>query len=376
MKNDRARVYSLEFVLVLFLLLALFVPNILESRLIIAVFLGLYAVVTKYFIKRKSKFSIFQKKEFLSMILMAVIYLVIFYMFGMYVGFKTAAVRFSFVNIFKYILPVAVIIIATEFIRSRFLTEKTKISMALAFVCGVLIDLIVYTNVYQLQSLNSFLVVLGYVFFASCSTNLLYNYISSRYGMKSIIAYKLITTLYVYIIPVSPDLYIFFTSFMRMIYPYLIYIILENLFSKVRKENAILYDKKSGIFNGVLVVIMILIVMLVSCKFLYGVLVIGSSSMKGAINKGDALIFRQYREDDKLAVGDVLVFQKEDVKIVHRLVDIENINGELRFFTKGDRNKEMDDGYIVKSDILGVAKLRIKYIGYPTLYLRKMFEKE
>ena len=376
MRRDKARVYSLEFVLVFFLLLALFVPNILKNRLVIAVFLASYAFFTRCVVKKRSTFSIYQKKELILLSSLAVIYLVIFYMFGIYSGYKAATIKFSFVNLFKYILPVAVIIISTEFIRASFLSDKSKLSLVMSFVFGVLVDLIVYTNIYQLESLNSFLVALGYVFFASCSANLLYNYISVRYGMNSVIVYKLITTLYVYIIPVVPDLYIFFKSFMRMLYPYIIYIILENVFSKVRKENAILYDNKSWIVNGILFVFMILVVMLVSCKFLYGILVVGSGSMTGAIDKGDAIIFKQYKKKDKVAVGDVLVFIKDDIKIVHRLVDVKYVNGEYRFYTKGDKNVEMDEGYLGDEDIMGVAKLRIKYIGLPTLYLREMFKKE
>lgn len=376
MRNDKARVYSLEFILIFSLFLTLFVPNILKNRLIIAVFLGIYALITKRVIRKRSKFNIYQKKEFLLLTVLAIIYLVIFYMFGMYVGYKPAAVKFSFLNLFKYILPIVVIIYSTEFIRARFLSENNKISLTVTFVFGVLVDLIVYTNVYQLHSLNGFLLVLGYVFFASCSANLLYNYISIRYGMKSVIVYKLITTLYMYIIPVVPDLYIFFKSFMRMLYPYIIYVILENIFSKVRKENAILYDNKRSFISVILLVFMVLVVMLVSCKFLYGVLVVGSGSMSGSINKGDAIIYRQFNKNDEVKVGDIIVFNKDDVKIVHRLVEIKYINGKYRFYTKGDKNQEMDEGYLEDEDITGVVKLRIKYIGLPTLYFREMFNKE
>ena len=134
MRNDKARIYGLEFALIFLLFLALFVPNILKNRLAIAVFLGLYAVIVKYVIRKRSKYSIYQKKELLLLILLAFIYLIIFYMFGMYVGYKPATVKFSFTNIFKYILPVAVIIVSTEFIRSRFLTGKTKLSLVLTFL--------------------------------------------------------------------------------------------------------------------------------------------------------------------------------------------------------------------------------------------------
>ena len=376
MKNDKARIYSLESILVFSLLLALFVPNILKSRLIVAVFLALYAGITFFLIKRRSKFSIYQRKELLLLVLLAIVYLIIFYMFGMYVGFKPATVKFSFGNIFKYILPVTVIIWATEFIRTRCLTEKTKVSLILTFAFGVLVDLIVYANIYQMESLNGFLLILGYVFFASCSTNLLYNYISSRFGMKSVVIYKLITTLYVYFIPVVPDLYIFFSTFIRMVYPYIIYVVFENMFAKVRKENAILVNKKQGIFSAILVGVMIIVVMLVSCRFLYGILVIGSGSMSGAINKGDAIIFKQYKKTDNLKVGDIIVYQKEDIKIVHRLIEVKKVNGQYHFYTKGDKNQEADEGFVLEDDIMGVAKLRIKYIGLPTLYLREMFERE
>ena len=50
--------------------------------------------------------------------------------------------------------------------------------------------------------------------------------------------------------------------------------------------------------------------------------------------------------------------------------------GKHPFYTKGDKNKEVDEGFIKQHDIVGVAKLRIKYIGLPTLYLRELFERE
>ncbi len=376
MKNDRARIYSLEFVVILFLFLALFVPNVFKSRMAVAAFLCLFGLITRILIKRRSNYSIYQKKEFRLLVFLAILYLVIFYMFGIYAGFVQASVKFSFGNIFKYILPVGLIIVSTEFIRERFLTEKTILSQVLTFIFGVLVDLIVFANIYQLNSLNGFLLVLGYVFFASCSSNLLYNYICNRYGMKSVIVYKIITILYVYIIPVTPDLFIFFKSFFRMIYPYLVYIIVDNMFSKVRKENAILVDNKRSIVSGVLVVVMVLMVMLVSCRFLYGLLVIGSSSMSNTMDKGDAVLYREYKNKDNLAVGDIIVYQKEDIKVIHRIIDIEYINGGYRIYTKGDNNKEADEGYISDNDVLGVAKFRIRYIGLPTLYLRELFERE
>ena len=74
---------------------------------------------------------------------------------------------------------------------------------------------------------------LGYVLFASMSCNLLYNYISKRYGMKPNIAYRLLTVLYIYIIPIHPDIYMFFLAFYRMAYPFIIFYIIESFYGEV-----------------------------------------------------------------------------------------------------------------------------------------------
>ena len=54
---------------------------------------------------------------------------------------------------------------------------------------------------------------------------------------------------------------------------------------------------------------------------------------------------------------------------------IENINGQLRYYTKGDANEDPDAGFITSSDIVGTVRFKIPYIGYPTLWLRSLFAK-
>ena len=71
----------------------------------------------------------------------------------------------------------------------------------------------------------------------------------------------------------------------------------------------------------------------------------------------------------------IIIFDYNNIKVVHRVIKIINVNGVNRYYTKGDANKEQDDGYITEKDINGLVKVKIKYIGYPTLRIRKLFEK-
>jgi signal peptidase len=111
-----------------------------------------------------------------------------------------------------------------------------------------------------------------------------------------------------------------------------------------------------------------------SCKFKYGMLVIASGSMTGTINRGDAIIFEDY-EGQTISTGEVIIFEKDNMNVVHRVIDMKLVNGEYRYYTKGDANQHADEGYITNNEIVGISKFRVIHIGYPTIWLRDIFKK-
>ena len=161
-----------------------------------------------------------------------------------------------------------------------------------------------------------------------------------------------------------------------MIYPYFIYLFLESSYAKTNTIVAYSDKKKSIIGTTILVLTMASFVMLISCRFRYGILVIGSGSMTGTINKGDAVVFESYKKQE-IEEGNIIIFlNNNDTQTIHRVVEIKNVNGEVRYFTKGDANDKVDDGYITKDKIIGVSNFKIKYIGYPTIWVRDLFSKK
>ena len=122
----------------------------------------------------------------------------------------------------------------------------------------------------------------------------------------------------------------------------------------------------------ILVIIMTLVTMLISCHFKYGILVIGSGSMTGSLEVGDAVVFEKYK-NQPIEIGQVIIFKRNNLNLVHRVVDIKNTNGEVRYYTKGDFNKQVDFGYITDKNIVGIINFKIRYIGYPTIWLRELF---
>ena len=95
--------------------------------------------------------------------------------------------------------------------------------------------------------------------------------------------------------------------------------------------------------------------------------------MTGAVDYGDAVIFESYK-NQKINKGDIIVFTKDNLRLVHRVVEIEKVNGKLRYYTQGDANEYVDVDYRTDSDIMGIYQFKIKYIGYPTLFVNDLFE--
>lgn len=380
MEKNKFKVYILELLFIFVLIFTLLAPNIITRNVLMYIIL-IYMIFICLLLKRRKSTSIYKKQVTILMIIFALIYLGVFYLMGLFFGFEKAKITLSIWTVFRFIIPFTIIIISTEIIRKVFLSQDVKIcvkskqidpSLILTYIAVVLVDLVIYTGVYDLNNLDDFLKGVGFVLFASLSCNLLYNYIAIRYDIKGIIIYRLITTLFIYIIPITPDVYIFFQSFLRMLYPYLIYIVLDRLYSK--NDFIIAYNekRKEVIGNTSLLVIMTLLIMLISCKFQYGILVIGSRSMTGTIDKGDAIIFKKY-DGQKIYEGQVIIFDYNGIQTVHRVDKITVVNDEIRYYTKGDANKKRDDNYITKDKIYGLVKFKVKYIGHPTLWIRELF---
>ena len=368
MKGEKIRVYFIEIALVIFFLFAI-IYNEVITKATLAVVLLVFMALTVGLIKSDKREL--TNNEQIAFLLggIGIIYVVIVYMLGMITGFYSSTIKLSTWSIINYIIPYIVIIISSEIIRKTVLLKENKYSKIIMLIAMVMLDVIL-TN---LKTAKDYFTLISFVIFASIANNLLFNYIIIKHrNVKAVIIYRLITTLYVYIIPITPDIHIFLESVIRMVVPYIIYTIIENVFNKRSQLLTVKERKKSKIVTVIVCIIVALIVMLVSCKFTIGALVVGSGSMTGTINKGDIIILKRYGKNETVNTGDIIVFKSDDVKIVHRVIEKKTMGEQTRYYTKGDANQKQDDGYRTMKDVIGKVKFRIPYIGYLTLFVNNL----
>ena len=382
MRKDTIKIVLIELSLIIILVFALFVPKIFVRYALSGILL-LLMLYLKFSYRTKSNKYIYGKQVNILMTIFGIVYLLVFYLLGLYFGFEKSVNSLTWWAFLRFIMPFTIIIISSEYIRKIFLSinapliikgKKINLSPFFTFISMVLIDLIIYTGVYDFSNLEDLLMALGFVVFASISSNMFFQYTTVRFGPKGIIIYRLITVLFIYILPIVPSMYIFFRSFLRMIYPFILYLILENTYAKSNLALSYRVRKKNIAITSVVLLIMTLLVMLISCQFKYGIVVIGSESMTGTIDKGDAIIYKRF-DSGNIEKGQIIVFNSNGMRTIHRVIKKSNIDGEIRYETKGDANAYPDPELIKNDEIIGLVKIRIKYIGRLTLFVREMFER-
>ncbi len=128
--------------------------------------------------------------------------------------------------------------------------------------------------------------------------------------------------------------------------------------------------------------VIILIIVLIAAQHLN---VVVSGSMEPAFYRGDIVLIEkadffgihEFNVDD-VEVGDVVVYDAKwfNQPVIHRVINITDINGTTMYMIKGDNNNAPDPYYVTKNQIqskvvtFGDNLVVIPKIGYLSLWLR------
>lgn len=357
------------------LLPALFVPS-QYARLVAAVMLAVAAGATLVLVKKRRIPSLYYRQVMGLLAVSAVVYHMLSYLsvyaFGYYRNFPTL----SFGTFLQYILPAAAIIVATEIIRSVLLSHKGFFISLVAFLLCMVSDLLLGKGISQIGDFYHFLSIVGTTLLPSITSNLFYHYVARRYGALPNITYRLILSLTTSFLPVIPAIPDALNAFLLLLLPLALWVFMSALYEKKKKQKISRRAILSLAGTGLSLLGSAVLIMLISCEFWYGMIIVSTPSMTGAINVGDAILYETY-DDQIILEGDIIVFTVNggDAKIIHRVVKVENINGQNRYYTKGDANPDWDIGYLTTEDIQGVVTLIIPMVGQPSLWLRDVFNK-
>ena len=354
------------------LLLAALVDRALYSNWYVTVIAVVFAVVGVRVIKTRPALELHRNEVAVVTVSAAILAATAVSVSGVVFGFY--ANKLSFKTVYTYIIPILLTIVAGEIFRSVLLSQKKRSITAISYVCFVILDVCLFANKNAMRSVSSFMTLLGMVILPALASNLLFHFLSSKYGVVSVIPYRLILSIYTYLLPFKVATPAAMLAFLKLVYPLILCWFVQKLFQK----RTVTSVKKSVILSTVssilCLTIMLLGISFVSGVFKYKAVVVASGSMAGEIDRGDIVVYEDY-DNQTIEIGQVVLFNRNETLVIHRVVDIKKINGVYQYYTKGDANDSVDTGYVTKADLVGVTTMKIKYLGYPTTWMYDAFKK-
>ena len=119
------------------------------------------------------------------------------------------------------------------------------------------------------------------------------------------------------------------------------------------------------IFVSIVAAIALVMVLLIAGVRLIGLTpyTVISGSMEPVYHVG-SVIYVKKAQPEKLKVKDPITFYLDGTTVTHRIIEIENTENGLRFYTKGDANNTADGGFVSPEEIIGVPVIHVPFLGY------------
>lgn len=375
MKRETYIITIIEVLLLVISLLQMFVIESFSYPIYLFV-LGL-VLIGAYFLlkfdKRKERLS---KDVILIISISVLLYWLITYIIGYFTGFLLSSYQRSFLGILKNVFYGFGLIIIIELLRHIILKRRTPNMklVVLSVIAFSIVEIATKFSISQLDSNTQILKLLFSVVVPIFSKNVLLTYITSKTSYVGSATYRCLMELPLYIVPIVPNLGYYIENLIITILPLIILLIIYKIYysNDDKIVSSRMYSKFAKLGNigyGLVIIVLVTVVILVSGIGRYIVYTIGSASMEDTINVGDVVIVD--KKDKNFEEGDIIAFYHNDVILVHRVVNIYEDDYGIYYQTKGDNNDDADAWLVKEDDVVGQYRLRIRWIGWPTVKLNE-----
>ena len=300
-------------------------------------------------------------------------YLVIYLLSGLFVTFGNNPYNTTLKGLIINFWILGVPMFAKEYIRYKLINnvyDRDKMNFAIFIsIVYVLIDIEYARLIGQNVATLTIIKYCAQVIAPSIAKNISFSYIAIQGDFVPSVLYQLITNLYYWISPILPNSPWAMSSIIDTVIPIILclYIRYEKVKLTPKKDRRMIIDTNPGSIIP-LVISIVLVIWFALGVFPIKPIAIATGSMEKEICVGDVAIIQKCKGDD-VNVGDIIEYQMEGYTVIHRIIEKKQENGEFHFVTKGDNNISPDNEIVRENQLIGKVIFKIKYIGYPAIWM-------
>lgn len=326
--------------------------------LLIITYLGWYYFRHISFSLDDSKYSLIISLLFLG------IYLALGFVFGFGKNHYGQDIISFLKNAFVYIIPIIALELSKIYLINKY--KNNKKALVLITIVTTLME-INYGIIFNLLDSKKYLFrYLMANVIPLIGENILFSYLVYKYNSTLSLIMKLINKVAILSLPILPNLNFFLTGSFKLIKLLLLYIIFQ--YHYIKKESL-----KTFLTYLITLLLSTTLVLFMAGLFKYKPIAIVTGSMSPIFNRGDFIIYKTLSntELENLNEGTIIVFKVNNKYIAHRIVQKVSDNSNVSYITKGDYNNVNDSIRVNTEQIKGIYVTRIKYLGFPSIWLNE-----
>jgi signal peptidase len=271
-------------------------------------------------------------------------------------------------NIFYFLS----VLLCLETARAYLLLRWSKSTPGPVFAFTVLFFAILAIPLPAFQSLNSIssgFYTTGKTILPNLAHSLLLTYMVWTGGPGMAIIYRLFPLVYEFFAPFLPNLTWMQSGFVNTLLPVGILMIIHMA---TNRETRAEHQPKKPAYTWFYVASIAASLLWLNAGLLgFQTFLISGVSMEPTLKAGDVVIVKKSSPED-IQIGDVVLFNKEEKRVLHRVVEINRSGMETEIITQGDANNVADEPVPI-SGVQGKAIFKIPKIGWLSLNLKRAF---
>ena len=312
------------------------------------------------------------RKSFIGIVIASLMfYFIGTYGAGLMVGFLSNAYSLKPLAIFDNTFCIMLTIVALEIFRYVFISSNKDSKSDIIFITILLIlfdiNFVIKSGIFStLEKAFQFITI---SVLPIIMKNIMCSYLTYHTDFKASLIYRLIIELYIYLLPIQPDLNDFVLSIVNLLLPFLIIMYCNrSVYEKDELKEHTFGQKFIKLVDIPFILVLVMFALMIFDIGPYKLIGIETGSMTPKIRVGDAVVVDKKVDTKSLKEGDIIAYKADGgIVIVHRII---KVNSDNTYTTKGDFNNTADSKYVNPDQVVGKVRVKIPFIAYPKVIFK------